>query len=65
MNEGFLTVREFLDTYALSRSTFYRIAGNQFPIIKIGRSTRIAKADAAAWAAGLPSRGASRLLETV
>ena len=65
MNEGFLTVQEFLDTYALSRSTFYRLVENGFPIIKIGRATRIARADAAAWAQSLPSRGTSLVMEAV
>ena len=61
MTDGFITISEFGETYALSRSSFYRLLQRgEIQIIKIGRSTRIARADAAAWAAKLPSRGAPR-----
>lgn len=61
MTDGFITISEFGETYALSRSSCYRLfQRGEIQIIKIGRSTRIARADAAAWARNLPSRGAAR-----
>lgn len=51
-----LTVQEFKDRYSISHSAFYReVAAKRIPIRKIGRSTRIAVADAEAWAASLPT----------
>lgn len=51
-----LTVSEFKDRYKISHSAFYReVAAKRIPIRKIGRSTRIAVADAEAWAANLPT----------
>jgi predicted DNA-binding transcriptional regulator AlpA len=51
-----LTVKQFKDRYSISHSAFYReVAANRIPIKKIGRSTRIAVADAEAWAASLPT----------
>ena len=58
MADGFLTVTEFLRTYSIGRTTLYRLAAaKQLRIHKVGRSSRIAKADAAAWAASLPTFG--------
>lgn len=49
-----LTVAEFKDRYKISHTTFYReVAAKRIPIRKIGRSTRIALADAEEWAANL------------
>ncbi|WP_158511875.1 AlpA family transcriptional regulator [Novosphingobium sp. PP1Y] len=53
-----LTVAEFKDRYKISHSAFYRlVATNRIPIKKIGRATRIAVADAEAWASSLPTQG--------
>lgn len=53
-----LTVAEFKDRYKISHSAFYReVAANRIPIKKIGRATRIALADAEAWADNLPTQG--------
>lgn len=57
MNEQtkFYTVQEFLECYPMGRSTLYRLVNcGDIPIVKFGRSSRIAKADAEAWAARLP-----------
>jgi len=53
-----LTVAEFKERYRISHSAFYReVAANRLLIKKIGRATRIALADAEAWAASLPTQG--------
>lgn len=52
----FLTVAEFKERYRLSHSQFYREVAKGLPIRKIGRATRIALADAEAWAASLPTQ---------
>ena len=58
MTEGYHTVPDFLRTYAIGRTTFYRIVQSQkLRITKIGRASRIAKADAKAWADSLPTIG--------
>lgn len=58
MTEGFYTLKDFLKTYATSRTSAYRaVQQGKLRITKIGRSSRIAKADAAAWAASLPTVG--------
>lgn len=50
-----LTVAEFLAGYSISRTSFYReVAANRIRIRKFGTATRIARADAEAWAASLP-----------
>ena len=51
----FLTVKEFKSRYKISHTTFYREVAKCLPIRKIGRSTRIALADAEQWAANLPT----------
>lgn len=51
-----LTVREFKSRYKISHSAFYREVQKGLPIRKIGRATRIALADAEAWAANLPTQ---------
>lgn len=53
-----LTVAEFKDRYKISHSAFYREAkAGRIPLKKLGRSTRIARTDAEAWAASLPTLG--------
>ena len=50
-----LTVAEFLARYSISKTSFYReVAASRIPIRKFGSATRIARADAEAWAASLP-----------
>lgn len=57
-NEGFLTVAEFIRLYGVPRSSFYRLVkAGALRIHKVGRASRIAKAEAATWAAGLPTFG--------
>ena len=54
----FLTVADFKSRYKCSHSAFYReVAAGRIPIRKIGRATRVALADAEAWAASLPTHG--------
>jgi len=56
--DGFYTIAEFLRLYAIGRTSLYRAANaNQIRITKIGRASRIAKADAKSWADGLPTTG--------
>lgn len=56
--EGYHTVSDFLRTYAIGRTTLYRLAeAGKIRITKIGRASRIAKADAKAWADSLPTIG--------
>ena len=58
MMTGFQTVPEFLTTYRLSKATLYRIvARRELRLVKLGRSTRIDRAEAEAWAASLPTVG--------
>jgi hypothetical protein len=55
---GFYTISEFLRIYPMGRTSLYRAAkAGQIRITKIGRSSRIAKADAKAWADSLPTIG--------
>ena len=51
--EALITLREFLQRYALSKTSFYRMCarGDGPPIVKLGRSTRIPVAAAASWLA--------------
>lgn len=57
--DGFHTIPDFLRIYGIGRTTFYRLAKTSpsLRIIKIGRASRIAKADAKAWADSLPTIG--------
>ena len=58
MTEGYYTVPDFLQIYAIGRTTLYRLADSgKIRITKIGRASRIAKADAKAWADSLPTIG--------
>ena len=54
----YYTIPEFLDLYPMGRSTFYRLVKDgQIRLTKFGGSSRVAKADAEAWAATLPVVG--------
>jgi len=60
MSEGFYTVAEFIRLYGVPRSTFYRLVGDPksgLRVHKLGRASRIAKAEARAWAESLPKFG--------
>ncbi len=54
-----MTVGDFLSRYSIARTTFYREAakpGSPLKLRKLGTATRIARADAEAWADSLPVR---------
>lgn len=51
-----MTVTEFCFRYSIGRTSFYRTVAKQIPLRKFGSATRIARADAEAWAASLPIR---------
>ena len=52
----FYTVNEFLKSYAISRTEFYRqVNKGKIRLTKLGTASRIAKADAQDWAASLPT----------
>ena len=58
--DGFYSIAEFLRLYPMGRTSLYRLVsqqGSTLRITKLGRASRIAKADAAAWAASLPTIG--------
>jgi excisionase family DNA binding protein len=56
--DGFYSIAEFLRIYSMGRTSLYRaVNAGQIRITKIGRSSRIAKADAKAWADNLPTTG--------
>ena len=56
--EGFYSIAEFLRIYSTSRTSLYRaVNAREIRITKIGRASRIAKADAKAWADRLPTTG--------
>lgn len=45
-----MTVQDFLENFRIGRTSFYReVAAGRLPIVKVGRSTRVARADAEAW----------------
>jgi excisionase family DNA binding protein len=53
---NFLTVQEFCDAFRVSRTTLYRqVAAGALSLVKVGRATRIRRADAEAWQASLPT----------
>lgn len=53
-----MTVRQFLDETSIGRTTFYRLVkSGQLRILKVGRASRISRADAERWAASLPKLG--------
>jgi excisionase family DNA binding protein len=50
-----MTVSEFCQIYSIGKSSLYReAAAGRIPLKKFGTATRIARADAEAWANGLP-----------
>jgi len=52
-----MTVQDFLQNFSMGKTTFYREVGaGRLRITKIGRSTRIARADADAWLVEIASR---------
>lgn len=52
-----LTVTDFCVRYSIGRTSFYReVAAQRIRLRKFGSATRIARADAEAWAASLPIR---------
>jgi excisionase family DNA binding protein len=52
---GLLTLEEFGSRFAVSRTCIYRLVKRgDLPMVKVGRSSRIALADANAWASRLP-----------
>ena len=58
ITEGFLTVAEFIRLYRVPHASFYRLVkAGKIRIHKIGRSSRVAKAEATAWAESLPTFG--------
>jgi hypothetical protein len=60
ITEGFYTVAEFIRLYGVPRSSLYRMLkdpASGLRIYKLGRASRIAKAEAASWAARLPTFG--------
>lgn len=57
-DEGYFTAAEFMRCFAIPRSSFYRqVKLGNIRITKIGRASRIAKAEAKAWAESLPTFG--------
>ncbi len=58
MIEGLYSIAEFLRLYPMGRTSLYRLVkAGKLRITKIGASSRIAKADAKAWADSLPTTG--------
>lgn len=56
MTTELFTVAEICCRYNIGRTTFYReVAAERMKIRKLGSATRIARADAEAWAANLPT----------
>lgn len=54
-----LTVADFARRYSVSIPTIYRLVDRgELVLFKIGRASRIRRADAEAWAAGLASKAA-------
>ena len=52
-----LTVADFCARYSCGKTSFYReAAAGRLKLRKFGTATRIARSDAEAWAASLPSR---------
>ena len=52
-----MTVADFLVRYSIGRTSFYReAAAGRLRLRKFGTATRIARTDAEAWAASLPTR---------
>ena len=51
-----ITVADFCERYSIGKTSFYReVNAGRLKTRKFGTATRIARADAEAWAAALPS----------
>lgn len=58
MADGYHTIPDFLDTYAIGRTSFYRLVNaGAIRLTKIGRSSRVSKEDARKWADSLRTVG--------
>lgn len=56
-NPELLTVADFLTRYSIGRTSFYReVQAGRIRLRKMGTASRIARADAEAWAKSLPVR---------
>ncbi len=56
--EGYYSIAEFIRIYRIGRTGVYRaVQDGKLRITKMGRASRVAKADAQAWAASLPTIG--------
>ncbi|WP_404979633.1 helix-turn-helix domain-containing protein [Croceicoccus sp. BE223] len=54
-----LTVSDFVMLFRISRTTFYReVNAGRLRIVKLGRSTRISRADAEKWVGNLQDASA-------
>lgn len=54
----FYKVSEVLEKYRIGRTTFYReVSEGRIPLRKLGRATRVARADIERWADSLPTVG--------
>jgi excisionase family DNA binding protein len=52
-----MTVAEFLSRYSISRTEFYRqVNAGHIRLTKLGKASRVARADAEAWVQSLPVR---------
>ena len=50
-----LRIPEFLELYSLSRTALYReVSAGRLVLTKMGSASRVARADAEAWASALP-----------
>lgn len=56
--EGYYTIAQFISTFGVPRTTLYReVQKGALRLTKLNRASRIAKSDAIAWAASLPTIG--------
>lgn len=54
---GLMTVSDFLATYRISRSEFYRqVSAGRIQLRKLGNASRVTRADAEVWANALPTK---------
>ena len=61
----YLTVDEARRRMRIGRTTIYKlISDGAFPVIKIGRATRIPESAFSAWSSGLGNGGASLVAQT-
>ncbi len=51
-----MTVKDFLRIYQVGRTTFYRLVKDgELRLLKIGKASRVPRADAERWVANLPT----------